>query len=429
MDDFRYRDGQLYCEQVPVRDIAAVAGTPTYIYSANTLLGHYQRMAEAFAPLKPTICYSIKSCQNIHLCTMLAERGCGFDVVSGGELYRALQAGATPSQIVYAGVGKSDRELGEAMEAGIGLFNIESEAELQNLATVAAGRNIRVSAALRINPDVDPKTHAYTSTGKKETKFGVDLDTAAALFKAWNKHESVRLCGAHLHIGSPVYTVEPYVEAISKVLKLIHALRDQGLVIDALDIGGGYGADYGITPSPAAADYARAIVPLLARENLKIYIEPGRSLIANAGILLSRILYTKKTPAKRFVIIDAGMNDLIRPSLYGAFHFIWPAQVSQEYVPASRAEKLDLPGLLEVDVVGPVCESGDFLAKGRMLPPVSRDDLLAVFTAGAYGMVMSSQYNSRPRAAEVLVEGDHWRVIRRRETYEDLLRPEIEVEY
>jgi diaminopimelate decarboxylase len=286
-----------------------------------------------------------------------------------------------------------------------------------------------VSAALRINPDIDPKTHAYTATGKKETKFGVDLATARELFRTWNGHESVHLRGAHLHIGSPVYTVEPYVEAVNKVLALIDALAGEGVVVDAFDIGGGYGADYGVTESPSAAEYAAAIVPLLAGRNLKVYLEPGRSLIANAGILLARVLYTKQTPSRRFVIVDAGMNDLIRPSLYSAFHFIWPAEVRGPFVPPARAEKLDLPGLLEVDVVGPVCESGDFLARGRMLPPVDRGDLLAVFTAGAYGMVMSSQYNSRPRAAEVLVQADRWRVIRRRETYDDLVRAEIEVEY
>jgi diaminopimelate decarboxylase len=429
MDDFRYSDGRLYCENVPVADIAAAAGTPTYVYSANTLLTHYQRMVEAFAPLAPTVCFSIKSCQNVNILSMLADRGCGFDVVSGGELYRALQAGADPARIVFAGVGKTDRELCEAIEAGIGLFNVESQAELASLACLAAARKTRVSAALRINPDIDPQTHAYTATGKRDTKFGVDLDTARDLFASWNGHESVHLRGAHLHIGSPVYTVEPYVEAIGKVLTLIDALAGQGVVIDAFDIGGGYGADYGVTESPSAADYAAAIVPLLAGRNLKVYIEPGRSLIGNAGILLARALYTKQTPSRRFVIVDAGMNDLIRPSLYSAFHFIWPAEVTSQFVPARRAENLDIPGLQEVDVVGPVCESGDFLARGRMLPPVARGDLLAVFTAGAYGMVMSSQYNSRPRAAEVLVQADRWRVIRRRETYDDLVRAEIEVEY
>jgi diaminopimelate decarboxylase len=428
MDEFRYTDGHLYCEQVKVEDIAAGVGTPAYIYSAGTVLSHYRRMAAAFGELKPTICFSIKSCQNLHICSMLAAQGCGFDVVSGGELYRALHVGADPSQIVYAGVGKTDREVGEAIEAGIGLFNIESEAELQNLANVAGGRSARVSAALRINPDVDPKTHAFTSTGKKETKFGVDLGKARELFKAWNGNRSVHLRAAHLHIGSPVYTIEPYVEAITKVLRLIHSLREEGVVIDALDIGGGFGADYGNRKSPSAEEYAGAIVPLLANENLKIYIEPGRSLIGTAGILLARVLYIKQTPSRRFVIVDAGMNDLIRPCLYGAYHFIWPARVGKEFVPGSRAEKLDMPGLAEVDVVGPVCESTDFLAQGRFLPPMNRDDLLAVFTAGAYGMVMSSQYNGRPRAAEVLVEGDRWRVIRRRETYEDLVRAEIEVD-
>lgn len=427
MDDFRYENGQLYCEQVPVKDIAAAVGTPVYIYSAATIESHYMRMAAAFGPLKPTICYSIKSCQNLHICQLLADKGSGFDVVSGGELYRAQQVGADTSRIVFAGVGKSDREICEGIDAGIGLFNVESQEELANLAKLAAARKTKVSAALRINPDVDPKTHAYTSTGKKETKFGVDLGAAAELFRQWHGHASVHLRAAHLHIGSPVYTVEPYVLAIQKVLDLIHTLRKDGVVIDSLDIGGGFGADYGMTASPEAEDYARQIVPLLVNEGLKIYIEPGRSIVGNAGILLAKVLYAKQTPSRNFAIIDAGMNDLIRPSLYGAYHFIWPAAVSPAHVPPTRREKLDLPGLVEMDVVGPVCESGDFLAKGRFLPPVHRDDLLAAFTAGAYGMVMSSQYNSRPRAAEVLVTGSQWRMIRRRETYEDLLRCEMEV--
>jgi len=427
MDEFHYKNAELYCEQVPVKEIAEAVGTPTYIYSAATLLGHYSRLAEAFAALVPTICFSVKSCQNVHICRLLAERGSGFDVVSGGELYRALRAGADPAKIVFAGVAKSDREIGEALEARIGLFNIESEEELENLAAIASARGARPAAALRINPDVDPKTHAYTSTGRKETKFGVDLQTARRLFTQWHEHPAVHLCGVHLHIGSPVNAVGPYVEAIGKALELIRSLRGAGVQVDTIDIGGGFGADYGTKEAPWAADYARAIVPMLAEEHLRVFMEPGRSIAGNAGILLTRVTYTKQTPAKRFVIVDAGMNDLIRPALYGAYHFVWPAKVAPEFVPSTRRENPDLPGLQEVDVVGPVCETGDFLAKGRKIPPVRRGDLIAVFTAGAYGMVMASQYNSRPRPAEVLVEGGRWRLIRRRETYEDLLLPETQV--
>jgi len=427
MDEFRYIDGRLHCESVPVEQIVDAVGTPTYIYSASTLLGHYERLVQAFSSLNPVVCFSIKSCQNIHICRLLAGRGSGFDVVSGGELYRALKAGADPAKIVFAGVGKTDREINEAIDAGIGLFNVESAEELENLARIAKSRGTRVDAALRINPDVDPQTHDYTATGRKETKFGVDLAAARDLFLKFRNDAGVNLRGVHLHIGSPVNAVGPYVEAITKALNLIDDLARQGVQIDTIDIGGGFGAYYQGSEAPLAIDYANAIVPLLAGRGLRVYMEPGRSLVANAGILVTRVIYTKRSPSKRFVIVDAGMNDLIRPALYGAYHFIWPVSVPEEFVPASRAEVLQMPGLVEVDVVGPVCETGDFLAKGRRLPAVRRGDLLAVFSAGAYGMVMSSQYNSRPRAAEVLVDGQQWRVIRRRETYEDLVRPEEEV--
>jgi len=424
MDYFEYRDNQLYCEGVPLERIAAQVGTPTYVYSAATLRRHWQGLRDAFAELAPLICYSVKGCGNINILRLLAEMGSGFDVVSAGELYRVVQAGGKAEKVVFAGAGKTDDELRQTIEAGIGYFNIESEAELQNLTEIAAVKGRQVRAALRVNPDVDPKTHRYTTTGKKETKFGVDIERAVDVFEQFGRESAVRLCAIHIHIGSPINTVAPYVEAIKKTLDLIERLRERGFAIEALDIGGGFGADYTTGQAPAPGDYAEAIVPLLRGAGLKLILEPGRSISGNAGILLTRVVYTKKGGIKNFVIVDAGMNDLIRPALYDAFHFIWPMAVAEGYAIDDRADPMEMPGLQKVDVVGPICETGDFLAKDRLLPPVGRGDYLAVFTAGAYGFAMSSQYNSRPRAAEVLVEGDSFGVIRRRETYEDLVGPE-----
>ena len=424
MDHFQYSGGELHCEQVPIGRIAGEVGTPAYVYSTATLLHHYDAVAKAFAALNPIICYSIKSCANLRICRLLREGGAGFGVVSGGELYRALQAGGDPAKIGFAGVGKTDDEINQGIDAKIGWFNIESEAELENLIEIARRRGVSVNAALRVNPDVDPKTHRYTSTGKKETKFGVDLERARRVFNQYGRQESVRLSGIHLHIGSPVNSVEPYVAAIRKTLALIDELRADGFAIDTLDIGGGFGAHYKANEAPPAVEYAEAIVPLLADRKLKIILEPGRSIAGNAGILVTRVVYLKKSGDRDFLIVDAGMNDLIRPALYEAYHFIWPAKPAKGSLPASRGEGVSMPGLVPMDVVGPVCESGDFLAKDRMLPPMQRGDLVAVFTAGAYGFVMTSHYNSRPNPPEVLVAGDSYRVIRRRETYDDLLAAE-----
>lgn len=426
MDHFNYRGGELHCESVPVSRIAEQVGTPVFVYSAATFLEHYRRIAEAFAELKPTICYSIKSCQNLHILRLLAAQGAGMDVVSGGELYRALQAGVEPGKIFYAGVGKTDQEINEALNAGIGAFNIESEAELANLIQLAEARNNGkvVKAALRINPDVDPKTHRHTTTGKREAKFGVDLERARRVFQELGRSKAVQLTGLHLHIGSPVNTVEPYVEAINKALALIETLRADGFTIDTLDVGGGFGAHYEGGEAPPATAYAEKIVPLLRNKGLKIYLEPGRTISANAGLLLSRVTYVKQGGDKQFLIVDASMSELIRPVLYDAYHFVWPVKPGEKFMPPSRKSDLDLPGLIEMDVVGPVCETGDFLARGRRLPPMQRGDLVGVFTAGAYGFVMSSHYNSRPNAAEVLVEGNQFRIIRQRETYADLIAAE-----
>lgn len=424
MDYFSYKKGKLFAEGVDVAKIAEEVGTPVYIYSKATFKEHLEKIAKAYAEIDTTICYSVKACSNTNILRFMAEAGSGFDIVSGGELYRVLQAGGEPSKIVYAGVGKTDPEIIEALKASIGYFNIESEAELENLIRLAEQQGKQTRAALRVNPDVDPKTHTYTTTGKKETKFGVDIERARKFFSDYGNNRTVQLCAIHIHLGSAGHTVEPYVEAVEKISGLIEKLRIDGFKIDAVDIGGGYGADYVSGTSPTAADYASAIVPRLKGKDLKLILEPGASISANAAILLTRVLYLKTGGAKKFIIVDAGMNDLIRPPLYDAFHFIWPAQVDKKLVPQRRSRDLQPAGTEVVDVVGPICESADFFAKERALPPVKRGDLLSVFTAGAYGFSMSSNYNARGRAAEVLVDSDKFTVIRKRETYEDLVAPE-----
>jgi len=424
MDHFDYRNGRLFAEDVDVEKIAGQVGTPAYIYSKATFVEHLQKIQKAYAELETTICYSVKACGNINILKFLAEKGSGFDIVSGGELHRVLEAGGDPAKVVYAGVGKTDNEILEALNAGIGYFNIESEAELDNLIRLAkqngATEDYRPKAALRVNPDVDYKTHAFITTGKKETKFGVDIERAQRVFADYADNGEVDLCAVHVHLGSGGKTIDPYVEAVRRTMPLIDRLRSKGHTIEALDLGGGYGADYESDTVPSAADYAAGILPLLKGKDLKLILEPGKSICANAGILLTRVLYTKQGGAKEFVIVDAGMNDLIRPSLYDAFHFIWPATVQEGFVPLQRNKDLQPDGTRAFDVVGPICEATDFLAKERFLPPVQRGELLSVFTAGAYGFTMSSNYNARGRAPEVLVDGDSFSVIRRRETYEDL---------
>jgi len=424
MDHFHYTNGHLHCEDVAVAEIARQHGTPTYIYSKATFLHHYRAVRDAFAALDPLICYSIKSCANLNILEFLKDEGAGFDVVSGGELARAMAVGADPQGIVFAGVGKTDAEIEQAIDANIGYFNVESEAEMENLIAIASRRKAKIRCALRVNPDVDPKTHRYTSTGQKESKFGVDLERARRFFDAYGREANVHLAGIHLHIGSPVNDVSRYVLAITKGVQLIDELRADGFEITAIDIGGGFGAHYREEEAPPATQYAEAIVPLLKDKGLKVIMEPGRTIAANAGILVTETLYIKKSGDRAFVIVDAGMNDLIRPSLYEAFHFIWPVAPAEGFAIQARADAAQLSGLQEQDVVGPVCESGDFLAKDRMLPPVVRGDLLAVFSAGAYGMVLASHYNARPHPPEILVDGSNVRVIRRRETFDDLVAAE-----
>ena len=420
MDHFRYRNGRLLAEDVEIRQIVEAVGSPVYVYSKATFHDHLSRIQEAYRQLDTTVCYSVKACANIHILRFLAESGSGFDVVSGGELFRVLRAGGDPKKVVYAGVGKTDQEIREALRAGIGYFNIESEAEMENLIELAGREHRPAKVALRVNPDVEYQTHAFVTTGKRETKFGVDIERAVAAFRAYGHHPKVRLCAVHVHLGSGGKKIDPYVEAVAKVMPLIDRLRGEGFMIEALDLGGGYGADYESGTVPSADEYAQGIVPLLKDKHLRLVLEPGKSICANAGILVTQVLYTKQGGSKRFVIVDAGMNDLIRPALYDAFHFIWPAEVGEAFVPVRRSKNLLFEGTQVVDVVGPICESADFFAKDRALPPVHRGDLLAIFTAGAYGFAMSSNYNARGRPAEVWVEGDSFRVIRRRETYQDL---------
>jgi len=422
MDFFRYQDNELYCEGVPAERIAREIGTACYVYSKATFLHHYRQIAEAFKPLNATICYSIKSCGNINICKVLAAEGCGFDVTSGGELYRALQAGGDPKKMIYAGVGKTDREIADAIEVGIAAFNLESEEEIENVDRVAGSMGRTAVGAIRVNPDVDPKTHVKTTTGKKETKFGVDIERAERVFDQYRGLKNLRIGGIHIHIGSPVYEIQPYVDAVKKVTDLIDRLTAKGHKIEWFDVGGGFGVNY-VGPDQARpiTEHAKALVPLLQGKPYRIAFEPGRYIAGNAGILLTRVLYRKTGGEKKFVIVDAGMNDLIRPTLYEAYHHVWPVRPAPEHANPERRRDFEIVGAETVDVVGPICESGDYLAKARPLPPVKRGDLLAVFTAGAYGFAMASNYNNRPRLPEVLVDGETYRVIRRRETFEDLV--------
>jgi diaminopimelate decarboxylase len=422
MDYFNYKNGELHCEQVPVAKIAREVGTPTYIYSKATFLHHYHQIADAFAPVNATVCYSIKSCGNINILKMLAAEGCGFDVTSGGELFRALQAGADSKKIIYAGVGKSDQEIDDGIQAEIAAFNLESEAEIENIDRVARSIGRVAVGAIRINPDVDPKTHIKTTTGKKETKFGVDIERAERVFEQYRNLKNLRIAGVHIHIGSPVYEIEPYVQAVKKMVDLIDRLTERGHKIEWFDLGGGFAVNYE-RPDQAfpVTEHAKALLPMLQGKPFKIALEPGRYIAGNAGILLTQVLYRKTGGEKKFVIVDAGMNDLIRPTLYDSYHHIWPVKPDAANLPAERSRSFQPHDGEIVDVVGPICESGDYLAKARPLPQTKRGDLLAVFTAGAYSFSMSSNYNNRPRAPEVLVDGSSYKIIRRRETLEDLV--------
>jgi len=411
MHDFVLKDNELYCEQVKVSAVADKVPTPFYLYSYKTFVGHYRRLQAAFKTMRPLICFSMKSNANLAVLRALVKEGAGLDIVSGGELYRAKLAGADPKKIVYAGVGKKPEEIREAIKAGILCFNVESEAELHEVNAAASSLKMKVNVAIRINPDVIPKTHAYITTGKASTKFGIDFDTARKIFNAAWQYPHVNLNGVHIHIGSQILDAAPFERAIKKVLAFLKECR---ITLEYLNIGGGLGIIYSIENPQTAKSFAGRILPLLKRSGLKLILEPGRFISGNSGILVTKVLYTKITPHKTFVIVDSGMNDLIRPSLYEAYHKIVPVKMEEDA--AQTAEK--------VDVVGPICESGDFLGKDRYLPHVKNGGYLAVMGAGAYGFTMSSNYNSRPRGAEVLVMGKSFYVVIRPETYRDLIRGE-----
>jgi diaminopimelate decarboxylase len=426
MDFFRYRARVLHCEDVPVADLAAAYGTPLFVYSKATLLHHLDELQRAFAPAEPLICYSIKTNPNIHLARLMGEHGSGFDVTSGGELYRALAAGGVGPKIVFAGVGKTDAELQFGLESNVTLFNVESEAELHALADVAKVLGKPAPVALRVNPDLPPKTHAKTDTSVKGVKFGLDIETVLEVAEGVVGNPNVHIVGLHMHLGSPILWADPYRAGAAKGVDLIAKLRNQGHAVRYLNMGGGFGIHYRKQEALPAAAFAEAILPAVKAADCKLILEPGRFIVGNGGILVSRVIFTKESGGKHFIIQDGGMNDLIRPTLYDAFHRIWPVTPPAD-VPAPPDDfEADIPGTRPADVVGPVCETGDFFARNRRLPPMLRGDLLAVFSAGAYGMAMSSNYNSRPRAAEVLVDGHAHRLIRRRETYEDIVRAERE---
>jgi len=411
MHHFKYRENDLFCEEVPIQKIAAKIGTPFYLYSYATLVRHFKAFSKAFNGVDHIVCYSAKANTNLAVLRLFADLGCGLDIVSGGELYRGLKAGFSPNRVVYSGVGKNVAEIDTALENGILMFNVESPLELE-LINARAGRLSRQAPiAIRVNPDVDPKTHPYISTGLKKNKFGIEIQTALESYRQACRLEHVEVVGVACHIGSQITEAGPFEAALKSLKALITDLKQTGIQIRYLDMGGGLGITYADETPPPISEYAASIINQLKDMELKLILEPGRVLVGNAGILVTKVLYRKAGGIKNFIIVDAGMNDLIRPTLYSAFHAIEPV-VKSERDP------------IVADVVGPICESGDFLAVDRRMTDVASGDLLAVMSAGAYGYVMSSNYCSRPRVAEVLVKGDRFHVVKARESYEDLVRGE-----
>ncbi len=413
MHSFEYHHGELYCEHVPVSRVAKELGTPCYIYSHETLVRHFHAYDGAFKNIPHVLAFAMKANSNLAILRLMAREGSGVDIVSGGELFRALKAGVPVSKIVFAGVGKAPDEIRDALKADILMFNVESPAELHAINQVAAEVGKKARVALRINPDIDPKTHPYISTGLKKSKFGIAAERAVEDFSLAASMSQIDVVGVHAHIGSQLTDVTPFTEALKKVVGLVETLKGKGINIRYLNIGGGLGITYSDEKPPLPQDLSNAILPLVQELNITLVMEPGRVIVGNAGILVTKAMYLKEGEAKSFIIVDAAMNDLIRPSLYGAYHEIRP--VNEE---GARRTKQT------VDIVGPVCESGDFLAKDRSLPNIRPGELLAVMSAGAYGFVMASNYNSRPRVPEVLVKGGEFHVIRERETYDDLVKGE-----
>ena len=441
MHFFRYRDGHLYCEDIDLGHVAEKFGTPTYVYSAGTILDHYTRLDAALAPLDHLICYAVKANSNRAILKLLADAGAGFDIVSGGELYRVIAAGPADAgaRCTFAGVGKSREEIEFALEQGVYSFNVESESELECINRIAAAKKFRAPVALRVNPDVDPHTHQYISTGSSENKFGIALDEIGAVYDRAAKLRNIEIVGVQMHIGSQITEAEPFAKAIQKAVPIVRELKSK-YGIKFFSVGGGMGIIYRRAlesgsgkwwhdHGPASAgsafsirDYAVATVPPLRDMGLRILVEPGRFLVGNAGVLLTRVRYIKQTAEKKFAIVDAGMNDLIRPALYHSYHEIVPVKEPNPSKSMSKNENLE-----KIDIVGPVCESGDFFALEREMPEVHEGDLLAIMSVGAYGFVMASNYNSRPLPAEALVHRDKVALIRKRQTWEDLVRGEVEL--
>ncbi len=411
MHDFKFKGNEFYCESVKVASIAAKVGTPFYLYSYNTIADHFTKIQKAFAPLNPIICYAMKANGNLAIIKSLVDLGAGIDIVSGGELKKALIAKADPKKIVFASVGKTEEEITLAIKAGILFFNVESQPELEEINRVAKKIGKKTQVALRINPDVPAPTHEYITTGSLKKKFGIDLRTTKEIFKSQKKYSHVAINGIHIHIGSQITSGDPFVGAIKKVVKFIDELRGEGINIEYLDIGGGLGIIYKDENPQTAAQYAAKVVPILLKTGLKIIMEPGRFIVGNAGIFVTKVLFVKDNGVKRFVIVDGGMNDLIRPMLYDAYHEIVP-------VKKTTASKV------KVDVVGPICESGDFFAHDRLVPKVKREELLAIMSAGAYGYVMASNYNVRGRVPEVMVSGSKFEITKKREEFKDLIKGE-----
>jgi len=424
MHEFHYQDNELYCEGVRVSEIAEKFGTPLYIYSRKTLLDHYRKIKQAFRSINPLICFSVKANSNLALLKVLANQGAGMDVVSGGELYKALKVGVNPKRIVYAGVGKSEKEIAAAIRAGILFFNAESFAELALIERVAGRLKKKANVSLRVNPDIDPHTHKFITTGKMTNKFGLDIKTCEEIFlRCGIIFSHLSLIGLHIHIGSQITERLPFVKAIKKILVLIKRLKQRNIPLKYFNIGGSLGIVYRDERPQTAEEFAQAILPLLKATKLKTILEPGRFIAGNSGILVTRVVYIKKTPNKNFAIVDAGMNDLIRPSLYNAYHEILP--VARRTYPSTSLGTGNAQRSTHYDIVGPICESADFLAKNRPMPVLQAKDLLAVMGAGAYAFAMSSNYNSRPRVAEVLVNKKGFALVRKRESYRDLIRQEI----
>jgi diaminopimelate decarboxylase len=415
MHEFKYIGNHFCCEKVKVGDLARKFGTPLYVYSYRTLVDHYLKLKAAFSDVKPLICFSVKANSNLAILKSLVAMGAGLDIVSGGELYRALKVGCPPQRIVYASVGKTDAEIEEAIRRGILFFNVESLPELENINRIAKKLNKKANVAIRINPDVEPKTHKFITTGKMTNKFGIDFETARKIMYCYSGLSHARIRGVHIHIGSQITESTPFVAAIKKVIAFIDQLKKRGIGIEYLNIGGGLGIVYDQENPQTAVKYAQKVIPLLKKTGLSIIMEPGRFIVGQSGILVTKVLYIKKTPLKKFVIVDGGMNDLIRPALYDAYH-----KIISLSVPLRKAQ-----GLEKVDVGGPICESGDFFAKGRFLPALKEGQCLAIMSAGAYGFSMASNYNSRRRPAEVMVNSDKAYLIRKRERHEDLVKNEL----